>query len=46
MPRFFARMTEVPSAVFVFYGDLACELEIENFLNTEGAIENDRGGIC
>ena len=38
-------MPEIPSATFIFDEDLACELEIEDFSDTEGAMENDRGGM-
>ena len=41
----FARIAEIPHAVFVLDKNLACELEIENFSDTEGAIDNYGGGI-
>ena len=31
-------MADIPSAVFVFDEDLVCELEIKDFLDTEGIL--------
>ena len=42
-----AGMADIPSAVFIFNEDLACQLEIKDFSYTEVfiAIENDRVSI-
>ena len=37
-----ARMADIHSAVFVFDEDLACELEIKDFLDTEGILPPQR----
>ena len=39
-----AGMADIPSVVFIFGKDLLCELQIEDFSDTEG-IQNDRVGI-
>ena len=39
-------IANILSAAFVFNKDLACKLEIKDFLNTESAVGNDRVSIC
>ena len=41
---FCAGMVDILSVVFAFNEDLAYKPEIEDFPDTEDAIENDRGG--
>ena len=43
---FFVRMAKIPSAALVFGEDLVCKLEIEDSLDTEGAIGWHTLGLC